>query len=184
MPFRNWRDHCVRGRATSELHREVVRSSATPTIGIDYMWMMSAYDDDRGNSTHGMPIIVMADQESGWLYEWVSPEKGRQRACDTHARESGGRPRFLANTFQERSGTGQQTVKGNAKRTSGVQLVCAESPVGESRSLGSISCAMYGTHVARCSGLAIREATSRGPSIDSMVGDARGRNPQQVQGWG
>ena len=66
-PFRNWSDHCVRGRGKSGHHREVRREVSVPTIGIDYMWMTSGDDDDDRESLRGMPILVLADQESGWV---------------------------------------------------------------------------------------------------------------------
>ena len=66
-PCRNWCDHCVRGRGKSGHHREVRREASVPTIGIDYMWMTSGDDDDDRESLRGMPILVLADQESGWV---------------------------------------------------------------------------------------------------------------------
>ena len=45
-------------------------------MGIDYMWMMSNEDEEKGTSVQGMPILVMADQESVWTNAWVVPEKG------------------------------------------------------------------------------------------------------------
>ena len=48
----------------------------TPIATLDYMWMMSVEDGDRGHSTQGMLILVMADQESGWISAWVIPEQG------------------------------------------------------------------------------------------------------------
>ena len=57
----------MRGRGKSGHHREVRREASVPTIGIDYMWMTSGDDDDDRESLRGMPILVLADQESGWV---------------------------------------------------------------------------------------------------------------------
>ena len=75
-PFRNWCDHCVRGRGKSGQHREVRRGTSIPIVGIDYMWMTSEDDEGGDESLRGMPILALADQESGWVSSWLVPKKG------------------------------------------------------------------------------------------------------------
>ena len=57
-PFRNWCEHCVRGKAKADHHKAVKRKSEIPIVGTDYMWMTSSEDkgevgDQTGNAHLG-----------------------------------------------------------------------------------------------------------------------------------
>ena len=44
-PYRDGCEHCVRGPAKSNPHREVHRASAVPILGIHYTWMTGADEE-------------------------------------------------------------------------------------------------------------------------------------------
>ena len=65
MPFRDWCEHCVRGRARNDPHfRDASEQGSVPRISWDYMYMHEegAYvrrpDIVKGE---GLPIIVFKD---------------------------------------------------------------------------------------------------------------------------
>ena len=75
-PFRSWCEHCVRGKAKAELHRATTQTSEIPIAGIDYIWMAPEEDKKEEGEHRGMPILVSADEQAGWLGAWVIPENG------------------------------------------------------------------------------------------------------------
>ncbi|MFM7981318.1 MAG: hypothetical protein ACKPKO_18580, partial [Candidatus Fonsibacter sp.] len=80
-PFRNRREHCIRGRAKSSLHKLVSGASEIPIVGIGYMWMISERDQGEDRQCRGMPILVAADQRTGWIWGMGSAGKGRSLVC-------------------------------------------------------------------------------------------------------
>ena len=89
--FRNWCEHCARGKAKAILHETVERDSEVPIVGIAYMRMTSEGDDKGQDSHRGMPILMSVDQKSGRVGAWFLPEKGESLACNKGSdKESGG----------------------------------------------------------------------------------------------
>ena len=75
-PFRNWRAHCVRGKAKSAGHLQRRYESEVPIIVIDYMWMTEEDEKETGHEEYlGTPILTAIDDSSEWMGAWVAPEK-------------------------------------------------------------------------------------------------------------
>ena len=138
-PFRNWCEHCVRGKARAGPHRTTTQKSEIPIVGIDFMWMTSEEDKREYGYQREMPILVSADEKTGWLGAWVIPEKGEH----WHA------VRMLVGSLEE-LGYNQVIVRSDqepaivklksaVKREITREVICKESPVGDSQSLGSVN---------------------------------------------
>ena len=75
IPFRAWCEHCIKGQAVSDPHKNQASEDTHrdwATISMDYMWLKT---DDKGEG-QGMPIIVTHDSESKGITAHVVPEKG------------------------------------------------------------------------------------------------------------
>ena len=80
-PFRSWCEHCVKGRATGEQHREGVGSSI-PVIAFDYLFVTDRGvhrrdelegDEEKKSVTK---ILLVKDLKSKAIFAHVVPQKG------------------------------------------------------------------------------------------------------------
>ena len=71
IPYRSWCPPCVRGKARAKYHKGNKDEKHIPTISADYMFIQSGATEDKG-----MQILVVKDQDSGWLSARVVPKKG------------------------------------------------------------------------------------------------------------
>ena len=66
MPYRDWCPHCVRGKAMATRHETAngeKKDRGIPVIGMDYMYMKSAEDEQE--AMRGMPMCVVKDGHGG-----------------------------------------------------------------------------------------------------------------------
>ena len=75
LPYRSWCKHCVRGRGRSEAHRQLQadKSHAVPHVSMDYCFMGQ-------DETKCLPILVIRDHASKFVYSHVVPSKGTSHA--------------------------------------------------------------------------------------------------------
>ena len=111
-------------------------TQGSPITGIDYMWLTSKKGLDRSSSMQGMPILVTCDQESGWVGAWVVPEKGEHWYATKVAANPLSEWRYKSIVLRSHQEPALKRLKATSKRTTDVQVVCEESPVGESKPLG------------------------------------------------
>ena len=128
-----------RGKAKAELHRATTQKSEIPIVGIDYTWMTSEEDTKEEGGHRGIQILVSADERTRRLGAWVIPEKGEH----WHAVKTlvGNLDELGHKQVIERSGQEPAIVKLKqaVKREAAQEVVCEESPVVESQSLGGVN---------------------------------------------
>ena len=63
LPFRNWCEHCVRGRAKNDPHQALGEEKAcgTPKVSLDYAYLKEKHEGNRPEKVEGegFPIVVM-----------------------------------------------------------------------------------------------------------------------------
>ena len=82
VPYRNWCEFCVKGKATADHHRKgtaeksKIEERGIPIVGIDYTFPRSETKEKVQDEERGMPIIVMRINEDKWTAAFVVPRKG------------------------------------------------------------------------------------------------------------
>lgn len=78
LPFRDWCEHCVKGRSKGLPHRikegAAKEEQEVPVISVDYMFMG---DKQSEGDESGMPILVVKDRKTRIIRARVVPNKGR-----------------------------------------------------------------------------------------------------------
>ena len=77
LPFRDWRVHCVKGKAKAKGHQRHggdYHDGGVPVVSIDYMFM---HGKQREGEEKGMPIVVWVDRKSKVIRSREVPQKGR-----------------------------------------------------------------------------------------------------------
>ena len=85
IPYRDWCEHCVRGRGRNDPHRsggDDRRQDPTPTVSMDYGFLltkMASEEDESAESEQCGPMLVMKDHKEGNIFAMVVPAKGVPR---------------------------------------------------------------------------------------------------------
>ena len=75
IPFRDWCDMCVEGRADNPGHFRQTRDGQTiPTVSFDYFWMKEEDKDEAGEN----PLVALRDRFSKWVGAFVAKRKGAE----------------------------------------------------------------------------------------------------------
>ena len=81
MPFRNWCQHCVFGKAVNNPHKsQDHEGQGLPHVVLDYMYLNEKYEKGKRKATiegEGLPIVVIYDsRNSKGAYAFAVPTKG------------------------------------------------------------------------------------------------------------
>ena len=144
LPFRDWCEHCVRGRAQNDHHkRNKGEEGEVPKISWDYFYMFQKRDPKGKSVEKGLPCVAMRDSRSKLKLATMVPNKGECeyaiRAAQRDVTRLMGYDKMIFKSDQE------EAIKVFLDRVqSGIrgQIIREESPVGESHSHGEIESAI------------------------------------------
>ena len=137
VQFRNWCRHCIRAKAASNPHyRAPIQETGTPVISMDYAFM--GMDDGAT-----MPILVIKDQNTKYMWAGVMPAKGVSEYSLSFAKQAiqeAGTRKIVLKSDQEHAIV---ALKAEARRAiPEVEILMQESPVGDHQANGSIEVAI------------------------------------------
>ena len=136
VPYRPWREHCVKGKADAAGHHRRRANREVPEISMDYMFLTGRGEEDEDDS--GMPTIVLRDSETRIIRARLVPAKGAHAyAIKRIAKDL----RLLGYNRYILKSDGEAAIvrlKEAVKAESAQHIICEESPVGDSQANGAI----------------------------------------------
>eukprot|EP00929_Paragymnodinium_shiwhaense_P111971 TRINITY_DN8021_c0_g1_i4.p1 TRINITY_DN8021_c0_g1~~TRINITY_DN8021_c0_g1_i4.p1 ORF type:complete len:1618 (+),score=271.11 TRINITY_DN8021_c0_g1_i4:701-5554(+) len=138
LPFRSWCDHCVRGKAREDSHRERHDPHAgVPRWGMDYFFEGRAAEPERAQA-----VLNILDAPTGCVFSALAP-KGEDDYALAVARETikfTGRSKIVLLCDQERP---IMKLAECMRRGQTAEIALINTPVGSSASAGGIERANY-----------------------------------------
>ena len=137
LPYRSWCKHCVRGRGRSEAHKQLQADSShtVPHVSMDYCFM--GQDESKC-----LPILVIRDHASKFVYSHVVPSKGTSHAYPAAQTfvdiEQLGHSKIVLKNDQEPAIVDLHNAVAAKCKEKGIDVDPENSPVEESQSNGVI----------------------------------------------
>ena len=137
LPYRSWCKHCVRGRGRSEAHKQLQadKSHTVPHVSMDYCFM--GQDESKC-----LPILVIRDHASKFVYSHVVPCKGTSHAYPAAQAfsdiEQLGHSKIVLKNDQEPAIVDLHNAITSRCKDKNIDVIPENSPVDESQSNGVI----------------------------------------------
>jgi hypothetical protein len=144
LPFRNWCQHCVRGRARDDPHikQDPDRERGVVKLSVDYMFMHekeSAGGRPAAVQGEGLPIVILKGSPNKEIFSFAVPNKGdSEYAVRRLSQDIGkilGYKKFIFKGDQEPA---LRVLMDRVAALVGDQVIQEASPVGDSQANGDV----------------------------------------------